>query len=110
MEIAHVTCAAVETPTEMAVSKLKRLISLHRIISLCAVEMPTEIAVSKFKRDVAAPRVVDELRVELARKHAREASVKVSNSEFVIEAASRYLGWADKNQHKKVHPPDPRVV
>jgi len=64
-------------------------------------EMPTEMVVSKFKRDVALPRVVDELKVELTRKHAREASVKVSNGEFVIEAASRYLGWADKNAHKK---------
>ena len=66
--------------------------------------MPTEIVVSTFKRDVAAPRVVDEITVELARKHSREASVKVSNDEFVVEAASRYLGWADKNQHKKVRP------
>ena len=70
---------------------------------LCVtVEMPTEMVVSKFKRDTAMPRVVDELKVELTRKHAREASVKVSNGEFVVEAASRYLGWAESNQHKKV--------
>ena len=63
--------------------------------------MPTEMVVSKFKRDTATPRVVDELKVELLRKHAREANIRVSNGEFVVEAASRYLGWADKNQHKK---------
>ena len=70
--------------------------------SVCAVVMPTEMIVSKFKRDSARPRVVDDLTMELTRKHAREACIKVSNNEFVVEAASRYLGWADKNQHKKV--------
>ena len=63
-----------------------------------------EMVVSTFKPDVAAPRVVDEITVELARKHSREASVKLANADFVVEAASRYLGWADKNQHKKVRP------
>ena len=64
--------------------------------------MPTEMVVSKFKHDAAMPRVVDELKVELTRKHAREASIKVSNGEFVVQATSRYLGWAESNQHKKV--------
>ena len=64
--------------------------------------MPTEMIVSKFKRDEARPRVVDDLTMELTRKHAREACIRVSNGEFVVEAASRYLGWAEKNQHKKV--------
>merc|ERR1711920_286313 len=63
--------------------------------------MPTEMIVSKFKRDSARPRVVEDLTMELTRKHAREACIKVSNNEFVVEAASRYLGWADKNQHKE---------
>ena len=31
-----------------------------------------------------------------------QASVTVSNAEFVVEATSRFLGWADVNQHKKV--------
>ena len=76
--------------------------TMHTHAHAHAVEMPTEIVVSKFKRDAAMPRVVDELKVELTRKHAREASIKVSNGEFVVEAASRYLGWAESNQHKKV--------
>ena len=65
-------------------------------------EFTAEIIVSKFKRDTAPPRVVDEVKVELSRKHARETSIKVSNGEFVVEAASRYLGWAELNKHKKV--------
>ena len=63
------------------------------------------MVVSTFKPDVAAPRVVDEITVELARKHSREASVKLANADFVVEAASRYLGWADRNHHKKVRSP-----
>jgi len=65
------------------------------------VEMPIEVIVSKYRPDEARPRVVDELTVVLSRKHQREAGIKVSNDEFIVEAASRFLGWAEQNRHKK---------
>jgi len=60
-----------------------------------------EMEVSQSQPDVATPRTIGEVTVELARRHKREAHVAVSNLEFIISAVSRFLGWADANQHKK---------
>ena len=58
--------------------------------------------VSKFKPEVASPRIINDVSVELVRKHSREASITISNDDFTVEAASRFLGWANLNQNKKV--------
>jgi len=43
----------------------------------------------------------DDVSVTLARKHKREAVLTVSNGHYELAAASRYIGYAELNGHKK---------
>lgn len=45
--------------------------------------------------------VIDDVTLNLARKHAREAMLTISNGEFEVQATSRFLSWSKQNNNKK---------
>merc|ERR1719221_539403 len=61
---------------------------------------PTQVEVHNEKPD-RVEYTVDDVAVHLARKHAREAALTVSNGDFEVKAASVYFGWAEKNKKLK---------
>lgn len=60
----------------------------------------TEAEVSTSTPD-ATQYVIDDVTLNLARKHAREATLTISNGEFEVQATSRFLSWSKQNNNKK---------